>query len=233
MKLFFLIFKILYLKCLVIIFFSCFISFKIYSQSIVLTGDSTVASYKKGPKQGWGQNLSSFLRDEIKIKNLAIGGQSTKSYIKEGHWLKAVKHNADIVFIQFGHNDQAKKHTKATSSYFDNLTKMILDVQAQGKLPVVLSSPHRLKFEKENQLTQELYAYAKSAKDIAAKNNIPFIDLYEITEELYSELGKKKSLAFFPKGDTTHTNSKGSKLLASRIAESMKLIPELSQLVKD
>src|SRR5262245_3153365 len=72
--------------------------------TIVLVGDSTVQ-----PSSGWGPGFEKMLRPEAKYVNWAKGGRSSKSFIDEGWWTKAIAEKPNYVLIQFGHNDQPGK----------------------------------------------------------------------------------------------------------------------------
>ena len=48
--------------------------------TIYLAGDSTVCDYKpeQAPMTGWGQALRDFCKPGVTVRNLAVGGRSTK-----------------------------------------------------------------------------------------------------------------------------------------------------------
>ena len=54
--------------------------------AIHIAGDSTAAAYKMNryPQSGWGQFLGCALDETIAVRNHAIGGRSTKTFIEEG-----------------------------------------------------------------------------------------------------------------------------------------------------
>jgi len=66
----------------------------------VLVGDSTVTD-----DIGWGRGFTARLTSRSTIVNLARNGRSSRSFIDEGHWRAAVAQGADVILIQFGHND--------------------------------------------------------------------------------------------------------------------------------
>jgi DNA sulfur modification protein DndE len=72
-------------------------------------GDSTMADKPlyENPERGWGQLLPQFFDSSIEIKNYAVNGRSTKSFINEKRWDSIVNQlrKDDWVLIQFGHND--------------------------------------------------------------------------------------------------------------------------------
>src|SRR5512133_2564394 len=69
--------------------------------SIVLVGDSTVAE-----DSGWGPGLRRLARDGAEVVNFAANGRSSKSFIEEGLWTKALAARGQYYVIQFGHNDE-------------------------------------------------------------------------------------------------------------------------------
>jgi rhamnogalacturonan acetylesterase len=72
-----------------------------------LIGDSTVQVDTPG-QQGWGTPLPQFFDlSKIRIKNQAVGGRSSRTFISEGLWEKVRKQlkPGDYLMMQFGHND--------------------------------------------------------------------------------------------------------------------------------
>ncbi len=74
---------------------------------IVIIGDSTACEYPKTrSERGWGQFIEErFKEGAVKVINLAAAGRSSKTFIQEGRWKKALEEKPDYVLIQFGHND--------------------------------------------------------------------------------------------------------------------------------
>ena len=77
---------------------------------ILIAGDSTVNNFQEG-KYGWGTYIGAHFSDKTEVANFAIGGRSTKTFIKEGRWddLLSKTSPGDYIFVQFGHNDSHKK----------------------------------------------------------------------------------------------------------------------------
>jgi lysophospholipase L1-like esterase len=203
-----------------------------HAASVALTGDSTVATYKNQDKQGWGALFGKYLVSGTKLTNFAKGGTSTKTFISEGHWKKAIAGKPNFVFIQFGHNDQSKKHTSASSSFKANLRKMIAEVKKYGGVPVLVSSPRRLRYEGSNRMSDELVPFSNAAREVALEQAVPFVNLNDLSKTAYLKMGEKEALKGFAKGDRTHTNSKGADLLASLVAADAKKNSVLQKLFK-
>src|ERR1035441_7462221 len=63
---------------------------------IVLVGDSTVAT-----GGGWGPGFSADVTAKITCIDDALNGRSSKSFIDEGAWKKALDEKGDYYLIQF------------------------------------------------------------------------------------------------------------------------------------
>ena len=80
---------------------------------IYLIGDSTVKNgtgLGDGGLWGWGAYLHTmFDTSRVSIKNYALGGRSSRTFITQGLWdnVLALLKPGDYVLIQFGHNDSS------------------------------------------------------------------------------------------------------------------------------
>lgn len=145
---------------------------------IVLVGDSTVAI-----GGGWGPGFCADFTAKITCVDLALNGRSTKSYIDEGAWKKALDERGDYYLIQFGHNDQKPApavHTDADGTYSDNLRRMVADVRAIGGIPVIITSLSRRNY-KDGVLVEDLTEYVQAAKRVAAEEYITCVDLNQMS----------------------------------------------------
>jgi len=120
--------------------------------TIFMIGDSTMADkpLADNPERGWGQLFPQFFTNEVVIKNLAVNGRSTKSFIKEGRWDSVMKYlkKDDWVFIQFGHNDSKKEDTNRYAApqalYRENLVRFIKDTRSKGGNPILVKRENLL-----------------------------------------------------------------------------------------
>ena len=202
------------------------------ADSITLCGDSTVATYTSGSRQGWGAKLSGFTTLGVKVYNQAIGGRSSTTFLSEGRWQKALALNSKYIFIQFGHNDEGKHESIAGTTFKSNLQRMINDAKKQNVIAVLVTPPHRLLFNDPQHLTTELEPFAKAMRELAALNKIPLIDLQAATGSTYIKLGEQSALKYFVPGDRTHTVSSGAALIAQMVASGAKLNASLKNLFK-
>jgi lysophospholipase L1-like esterase len=196
---------------------------------------------EENPERGWGQLLPQFFNEKIAIKNHAVNGRSSKSFLDEGRWdavLKELK-SGDYVFIQFGHNDQKEtdpvRYTNPWTGYRRNLEKYVNETRAKGAHPVILSSIVRRKFNEEGALIDAHGPYPFVARLVAEEMNVPFIDMQLLTEDYIIALGPEKSKEIylwveagkyekFPGGkvDNTHLTLKGATEYARLVAEEIR-----------
>lgn len=88
--------------------------------SIVLVGDSLVRNGRGdggGGQWGWGDSLGQFFDPaKVNVVNRAVGGLSSRTYLTQGHWERALMllKAGDFVVIQLGHNDNSPLNEDAS-----------------------------------------------------------------------------------------------------------------------
>jgi lysophospholipase L1-like esterase len=209
------------------------------SAKIVIIGDSTVCDYPAGsPNRGWGQFIGEYFRDSVKVVNLAASGRSTKTFIAEGRWAKALAEKPQYVLIQFGHNDSHPKEkpeaTDAASDYRDFLRQYVADTRGIGAVPVFVTPMYRRIFAPDGKLADILGPYAEAMKALGAELHVPVIDLHGMSGELYLQLGPEKCLELANKpGDPTHFGEQGARAMAGLVMSKLPgAVPELQPLLK-
>jgi len=192
----------------------------------LLAGDSTVENVpaKMGDRKGWGQVVGQYLKPEVKVINLAMGGRSTKTFIAEKRWTNLLKQSrpGDFILIQFGHNDSHGKDkpesTDAATDYKNYLRIYADEALKAGARVIFVTPPHRRSFDKTGKLTPELLPYADAMKAVAQEKNIPVVDLYTLTGEKFQQLGDAACRPIFCSDtDRTHFSTQGAELLAKMI----------------
>lgn len=200
---------------------------------IVLVGDSTVAT-----GGGWGPGFCATLTANVTCVDLAANGRSTKSYIDEGLWAKALAEKGQYYFIQFGHNDEKddpKRHTDPETSYAANLNRFVQDVRAIGAIPILVSPLSRRNY-KDGQLSVDaLKQYAAAARRVASEDKVTFVDLYALSTRLLQGMTQEQADALdaeahpdakaengsAAKPDRTHLNDKGKALFGRMVADNV------------
>lgn len=236
----------------------------IYSQTeeptknitIYMIGNSTMADkpYKDGnPEKGWGQIFPLYFNDGIEIKNHAVNGRSTKSFIDEGRWDSVVSkiRSGDYVIMEFGHNDakkdDPKRYADANTDYKWNLEKIINEARQKGGIPVLATPIVRRRFDDKGVFYDVHGDYPKVVRELAQKMNVLLLDLHKKSEEYIIKLGEERSKEFYlhidadeynslPNGliDDTHLSPCGAFRICDFAADEIKLkIPQLAGYLKN
>ena len=220
--------------------------------TLFIIGDSTVMNGKgkgDGSLWGWGSFLDGFFdTTKVAVRNYALGGRSSRTFITEGHWdgiLSQLK-PGDYVIMQFGHNDggplddtaRARGTIKGTGeetkdiynpilkkpetvhTYGWYMRKYVSDSKAKGAIALICSPIPRNIFV-DGKVVRSLEDYGKWARDVATETGAYFVDLNTIIADQYDQLGPDKVKAFFP-GDHTHTNEAGARVNAKAVVTGLK-----------
>src|SRR5262249_43814765 len=91
---------------------------------VALAGDSTVTD-----QAGWGAAFAQLLGPQAECLNFAQGGRSSKNFLDEKIWQKALWSKPQYILIQFGHNDMPGKgparETDPQTTYPENLARYV------------------------------------------------------------------------------------------------------------
>jgi lysophospholipase L1-like esterase len=208
---------------------------------IVLVGDSTVCNYPDSlPERGWGMFIQErFKPDTVEVINLAASGRSTKTFITEGRWQKALDEKPDYVLIKFGHNDSHAptnpESTEAATDYKDNLRRYIDDSRGIGAIPILVTPMVRRTFAADGKLKDELQRYADAMKEVGLEKKAAVIDLHASSKQLVEQLGPAAAADMANKnGDATHFNEKGAKAMAYLVMQELPdAAPKLKAYLKE
>jgi lysophospholipase L1-like esterase len=201
---------------------------------IVLVGDSTVAT-----GGGWGLGFCAVMTPNVTCVDDALNGRSSKSFIDEGAWAKALAKKGDYYLIQFGHNDQKPnldRHTDVGTTFDANLRRYIADVRAIGGVPVLVTSLSRRTF-KDGKVVEDLNDYVQATRNVGAKEYVTVIDLNKISTEMLDKMTQEEADKFDatlhpdakaentgkaqPTLDRTHLNPYGQKVFGRIVADQL------------
>jgi lysophospholipase L1-like esterase len=199
---------------------------------IVLVGDSTVNA-----GGGWGKGFCAIMTPNVTCINEALNGRSSKSFIDEGAWKKALGDHGDYYLIQFGHNDMKGKgperETDPETTFAENIRRYIRDARAIGAVPVVVTSLSRRNY-RDGVLVQDLKDYSAAAKRVGMEENVTVIDLNAMSTKLLEGMPQAQADEFNATGhedqraenkkspvDRTHLNAKGQALFGRMVADTL------------
>ncbi len=207
--------------------------------TVFLFGNSTVVDQSYEPWGSWGQMIPRFFTDGVCFANYAESGESANTFISNKRLQKALTQMkpGDYAFIEFGHNDQKQKGPGkgAYYSYMTSLKTIVDEVRARKAHPVLVTPTQRRSFDAGGRIADTHENYPEAMRWLAVKENIPLIDLHEMTRTLYEALGvepSKRAFVHYPAGsypgqdktlaDNTHFNPYGAYQIAKCVIEGMK-----------
>lgn len=227
-----------------------------------VVGDSTVCDYMKAdgthtdatyfyPRYGYGTQLGNNLSSKITVKNIALSGRSSKSFLAEENYttLTSGIKAGDFLVIGFGHNDEksddAERFASAaqstdTEGSFKNIlyTKYVKIAQDKGATPILCSPIVRWSstddYNGTNGHVTAVGDYRKAVEDLAAEKSVQFVDLTTMTKDKYVELGHDEAVYFHAMAqgssdtepnvksyDGTHINIFGAKMVSYFFAKTI------------
>jgi len=224
--------------------------------TLFVVGDSTVKNGTRGAV-GWGEKIDAlFDPAKIKIQNRAIAGRSSRTFISEGRWDKILADGAsgDFVIIQMGHNDGGRlddparargslpgtgeetreidnpvtgKH-EVVHTYGWYLRKYVADAREKGMTPILCSPiPHRPRQPVEAADPVEKSNFVTWSKEVAEKENVPFVDLNWLISTKYVGMDPADIKAkYFTPADDTHTSPDGAELNAECVVVGLKKLKD-------
>ncbi|MGB3004898.1 MAG: rhamnogalacturonan acetylesterase [Chitinophagaceae bacterium] len=239
---------------LMLAIFSSFLILKKQKPAFYIIGDSTVKNGDgtgKNNQMGWGTMIDVYFdTSKLSIRNHAIGGRSSRTFITEGRWNKILEtlKKGDYVIMQFGHNDAGplddtarargtlkgfgndsveiynpiRKIKEVVHSYGWYLRKYIKEAKEKGAISIVCSPIPRNDW-KEGKVIRSADSYSKWAEQVAKDEGAYFINLNERVAAKYEEMGIEKVKSFFP-ADHTHTNIDGARLNAEIVVKEIREI---------
>lgn len=199
---------------------------------------------------GWGYFAPEYFDEErITVENHALGGTSSRTFYNR-LWPDVVKgvKEGDWVVIELGHNDngpydsgrarasipgigkdslnvtiQETGEKETVYTYGEYMRRFINDVKERGGKPILVSLTPRNAWvdEDSTQIVRVNETFGLWAKQVADEENVPFIDLNEITAEKFERFGKEKVKDMFYL-DRIHTSTFGARVNADSFAEGLR-----------
>src|SRR5262245_47365617 len=204
---------------------------------IVLVGDSTVAE-----QSGWGPGFRRLAREGVEVVNMAANGRSSRSFIDEGLWSKALDAHGRYYLIQFGHNDEPGKgperETDPKTTYRAFMARYVDESRTIGAIPILVTALVRRIYNPDGPIKTTQTAYVEAIRALAAEKHVPLIDLHAISladaenagDDVWADLSPRDD-----KGevDRTHLNAKGSDVVGRMVAEALQQsVPDLAALFR-
>lgn len=222
--------------------------------TVWIIGDSTVSSFADNyyyPRYGWGTQIDKYLDGTYEVKNIALSGRSSKSYVndKEYKELTAGMKQGDYLLIGFGHNDEkaeADRYTdpngdyKTAGSFANSLYENYIKPAQAAGTTVILCTPIVRRTATAEWSDSNLHItkdsgdfkggdYSQSIRNLGKELNIPVVDMTKMTKELYDTLGPDETVNLHAwtsskatSVDNTHTNIYGGTYNAYLVTKTIK-----------
>lgn len=213
--------------------------------TIHIAGDSTAATYAadRYPQAGWGQFLGCALDAGTSVRNHAVGGRSTRTFIGEKRLERIAGEikAGDTLLIQFGHNDantvKIERYADPMGAYRSNLARMIAVARSAGAQPVLITPVTRRNWQ-NGRVQADFTPWSNAMRALAAELGVPLIDLERDSGAWVQQAGelasrayflhyaKEDGIAAFPNGidDDTHFSEIGARGIAEIVARDLKAV---------
>ena len=206
--------------------------------TLFIVGDSTA---RNQADLGWGDHFAHYFdTTKINIANRARAGRSSRTFINEGSWDKALAEMkpGDFVLIQMGHNDGGdisgakprgslkglgdetqqiilpNGHEELVHTYGWYIRHYIEDTRSQQATPILLSLTIR-NIWKDGKIERDM-GYDAEIKRIAKDQNVAFVDMATVEADRLEAIGPEKTALLFPI-DHTHTSAEGAERNAEAV----------------
>jgi lysophospholipase L1-like esterase len=198
-------------------------------QKIIFFGDSiTQAGVNPG---GYIMRIDSMCKKERLIENYefigaGIGGNKIYDlYLRMED--EVLAKNPDVVVIYVGVNDVWHKSTSGTGTDADKFEKFYQAVIKKIKdknIKVILCTPATIgeKTDFSNSQDGDLNAYSTIIRGLAAKNNLPLVDLRKLFLVYNLKNNPENKAKGILTGDGVHLNEKGNQLVADEMWKTIK-----------
>jgi lysophospholipase L1-like esterase len=221
-----------------------------------MAGDSTMMDCTNSVCPcGWGSQLGSYFNSKVTVTNRAVGGRSIQTWLYEkavtdtmgannecvldsstydSRWttmLSSMK-PGDYLMIAFGINDGDSTCPRHVGSklFQSLLDTMVSAAKDKGALPILLTPTDAIACS--GSTVTENRGFLAETKAAATADNVPLIDLNQLSMALYGSLGfcpnsgdytsTTSALGKFFCDDHTHFEAAGAKQIAGLVANALR-----------
>ncbi len=206
---------------------------------VYLAGDSTVTDQDIEPWASWGQFVTNYFDNQVVVANYAVSGSALSSFQAAGRLKKILSliKPGDYLFVEFAHNDEKIKGegNGAWGSYSDLLTEFVQSARKKGATAILVTPTQRRAFNADGTLKPTHGDFPDAMRAVAKKNNVPLIDVTQMTTQMYESWGdepSRKAFVQYPANtfpgqtnaleDNTHFNSFGANEIALAVIEGIR-----------
>ena len=181
--------------------------------TIAAIGDSF--TYGWGVTKGYLCSLREMISDKYPgAKINLINGGSPGDTAKGGVyrvWQDVIRHNPDLVIIQFGLNDLYSGF--GTEEFYQNLARIVKDIKEKTESEIILVTSTTVEDKEQNKI---IYTFYDQIVACGKEFKVPVVKVHEYWEK---RIAMGSSFPFLVQNDGIHPNEAGHLIMAEAIME--------------
>lgn len=189
---------------------------------VVMLGDSMVADCC-----GWGRGIYQYINANALPLNYAQAWTSSKVFLQSAEYEKMLLIKPNYVLMQYAYSELGGDPDRNTTpqEFEDNLRTIAQAVRGFGGVPVLITLHADRQWDAAGKLIYSDHPYNAIIRRLADELNAPLVDLYKLTFQLFSKLGKEgcNFMIYDPANpqDTMHVSQRGAVWVSQLVAQSL------------
>lgn len=197
--------------------------------TLVMIGDSTVADFASNWEMfyGWGSGIYGYLKPNVRVVNLSVPFQSSKTFPGSTQKDSLVTIKPDFVLVQFGLvDDYNLEHTKTTiPEYETNLKAIVQMIRDFRGTPVLVTPPVVGVFDDTGKVIPWMEERCAVVRRLSTELQTYLIDLHQLSKDLFNELGPVETARItWSADDPAHFKEAGAKVIARLVVDAFPAI---------
>jgi lysophospholipase L1-like esterase len=189
----------------------------------MLIGDSMVSDCC-----GWGAGMYGYFKPNATVVNYGMPWDSTKIFLQSAEWEKMLLVKPNYVLMQFGYSDtfysDPDRYT-TIPEFHDNLTNIVQTVLGFGGVPIMVTLHAERIWDANGNVIPRWQDRNAVVKEVAAEFQTPLLDLYQLTFDLFNQLGPSGTqfMQWVPGGptDDMHFSSAGAVVISRLVVNAL------------
>jgi lysophospholipase L1-like esterase len=176
---------------------------------------------------GWGGGIYGYFKPNATVVNYAMAWASTKIFLQSAEMEQMLLLKPDYVLMQYGYIDGGLDPDRSTSlqEFGKNLRTIAQKIRDFNGTPILISLHASRLWDENGKLIPGGQSFNNMERQVAAEFDAPFIDLYQITVDLFSKLGPDGTefMRFkdFGPGDFMHFSPLGAQYISRLIVNAL------------
>jgi lysophospholipase L1-like esterase len=187
---------------------------------VVLIGDSMTADCC-----GWGRGIYRYFNANATVVNFAQAWASTKIFLQSPEMEKMLLVRPDYVLVQFGYMDGGYDPDRSTTleEFAANLRTIVQTIRGFNGIPILITLHAPRLWGENGKVIPAGQDRNSITKQIAVELETPVIDLYQLTFDLFNELGPSGTAFMQWEGGTDfmHFSQLGGEYISRLIANKL------------